>query len=151
MSDLTGAHCPQVDITCIVCCFWVSDLDHHGRGPHKPVSVFFNRLWQCFAEPSSGCPCFVCYPNCPTRGQSVIYFSWDFFCLWSLKLWDTVDCGTKFRVIGDDTEMMHPFDSKLGNLLHLLFLVDMVYKIFIFTFCVSTCIISTNWISPNTK
>ena len=40
-------------------------------------------------------------------------------------------------VIGDDTEMMHTFDSKLWDFLHLFFLVDMVYKIFTLIFCVN--------------
>ena len=84
VSGLKGAHCSQGVILCTVCCFWVSDLDNHNRGPHQPVAVFFERTGQCFAEPFSGCPYFVCYPNCPTRGQSVICFSWV-FCFWSIK------------------------------------------------------------------
>ena len=41
-----------------------------------------------------------------------------------------MDCGPKFRVRGVDTEMMLILDPKLWDFLHLLFLVDMAYKIF---------------------
>ena len=75
-SGLTGAHYSKGVIPCTVCCFWVTDPDHHDRGPHQPVAVFLDRPGQCFVEPFSGCPYSVCYPNCPTRGQSVICFSW---------------------------------------------------------------------------
>ena len=49
-----------------------------------------------------------------------------------------MECGTKFRVIGDETEMMSTFASKLWDVLHLLILVDIVYKIFTLIFCVNS-------------
>ena len=59
----------------------------------------------------------------PTRGLSVIV-SVGFFRLWTLNALNTVHCGTKFRVIADDTEMVQTFDFKLCELL---FHVDRVY------------------------
>ena len=56
-----------------------------------------------------------------------------------------MDCGTKFRVIGDDTEIMHTFGSKSWVLAHFFFLVDVVDKIFTLIFCVN--IISANYLS----
>ena len=49
-----------------------------------------------------------------------------------------MDCGTKFTVIGDDTEMMLTLGSKLLFLSHLLFLVQVVDKIFSLIFHVNT-------------
>ena len=118
-------------IPCIVCCLWVSDLDHHNRGPHQPAAVFFDRPGQYFAEPFSGCPYFVCYPTVLLGGnqRSVTV---GFFCLWSLKAQNTVDCGTKFRVIGDETEMMLIFGSKLWVLSHLRFPYFFLNLIFLY-------------------
>ena len=115
---LTDAHCFEGGIPCNVCCFWVSDPNHNDRGPHEPVSVYFNGPWQCFPEPFWGCPYFVFYPDHPTRGQSITGSVVAFFIFLTLKAQNTVDRGTKFRVIGDDTEVMQTFDSKLWNLLH---------------------------------
>ena len=50
-----------------------------------------------------------------------------------------MDCGTKFRVVGDDTEMKLTFGSKWWVLSHLLFLVKAVHRIVSLTFCVNTC------------
>ena len=49
-----------------------------------------------------------------------------------------MDCRTKFTVIGEDTEMMLTFGSKLWILSYLLFLVKVVDKIFSLIFCVNT-------------
>ena len=40
----TGSSIPS---SYTVYCFWVSDLDHHNRGPHEPVSAFLHRPWHC--------------------------------------------------------------------------------------------------------
>ena len=39
-----------------------------------------------------------------------------------------MDCGTKCTVIGDETEMVNTFDSKLLDLLHFGFLLIWISK-----------------------
>ena len=57
----------------------------------------------------------------PESTQQLSYLG--FVHLWTLNAQNTVDCGTKFRVTGDDAEMVHTFDSKLWDLLHFDFLL----------------------------